>query len=141
MDNWIIILTYIDPHEAHLAKNLLESEGFNVIIKDELTVQENNFHSTTIGGLKLLVRKEEAEQAYILLKKAGYITEEKKKHKIEVFPKSSNPTCPYCNSNDIIAKKRPGYYILFFILLIGFFLPFLKKSYYCFHCEKEWRLK
>ena len=46
MDNWITVISFIYPHEAHLAKGKLESEGFEVVIKDELTVQVNNFYST-----------------------------------------------------------------------------------------------
>lgn len=141
MNNWSVIITFIYPHEAHLAKGLLESEGFDVIIRDELTAQVNNFYSTAIGGVKLLVREEEAVRAYDLLKEAGYIVEEQKEQRLAVFPKQNSRICPFCQSGDVIRKKTPGYVVLFSILLLGLPLPFLKKTCHCFHCEREWRVK
>ena len=52
MNNWKTILTFIHPHEAHMAKNFLEAEGFDVIITDELTAQVNI-------GVNLLIREED----------------------------------------------------------------------------------
>lgn len=50
-------------------------------------------------------------------------------------------TCPYCKSDNVIKKRQTGYLIVLSILLFGFPLPFFKKSYYCFDCEKEWKIK
>lgn len=77
MENWITILTFTYPTQAHLAKAKLQSEGIEVLILDELTAQVNNFFSSAIGGVKLQVRKEDAESAYEILKASGYIKEEK----------------------------------------------------------------
>jgi len=49
--------------------------------------------------------------------------------------------CPYCNSYNVVKKKQAGYIFMFSILLFGLPLPFLKMSYYCFDCEKEWKKK
>lgn len=76
MENWITILTFTYPTQAHFAKAKLESEGIEVLIRDELTAQVNNFLSSAIGGVKLGVRKEDAERAYEILKESGYIKEE-----------------------------------------------------------------
>jgi hypothetical protein len=75
MDNWITIISFTYPHEAHLAKGKLESEGVEVIIKDELTVQVNNFYSNAIGGVKLLVRDFDYDNANQILVESGYIKE------------------------------------------------------------------
>jgi len=48
--------------------------------------------------------------------------------------------CPYCNSDNVIKKKKAGYAIMLSILLFGLPIPFFKKSYYCFDCEKEWEI-
>lgn len=77
MNEWIRILTLTYPHEAHLAKSKLESEGIDVFIKDELTAQVNNFYSNAIGGVKLLVKERDWEHAYRILKESGYIKESK----------------------------------------------------------------
>ncbi len=44
------------PHEAHMIKSKLESEGIVVFLKDELTVQSHNFISNAIGGVKIQIR-------------------------------------------------------------------------------------
>ncbi len=77
MDNWITILTFTYPHEAHLVKGKLESEDISVQIKDELVAQVNNFYSTAIGGVKLQVLEKDFDKAYLILINAGYIKEQK----------------------------------------------------------------
>ncbi len=75
MNNWITIRSFTYPHEAHMAKAMLESEGIEVFIKDELTAQVNNFYSNAIGGVKLLVKQSDYSQALSILVEAGYISE------------------------------------------------------------------
>lgn len=76
MNNWIIIITFTYPHEAYLVKGRLESEGIEVMLKDELTTQVNNFYSNAIGGVKLLVQDSDYERAYKILVESGYIKEQ-----------------------------------------------------------------
>ena len=49
--------------------------------------------------------------------------------------------CTHCKSDNVIMKKQAGYAIMLSFLLFGLPLPFFKKSYYCFDCEKEWTEK
>ncbi len=79
MNNWVTILTFTYPQEAHLIKTKLQSENIEVFIKDELTTQSNNFLSNAIGGVKLQVKEQDYKQAYLLLKDLGYIKEPKQK--------------------------------------------------------------
>ena len=53
MTNWLTIKTFTFPTEAHVVKGYLESNGMDVFLKDEMTVQVNNFYSMppTIFGL------------------------------------------------------------------------------------------
>lgn len=73
MENWRTTITFTQPHEAHFAKGLLESEGIDTIIRDELTAQVNNFYSNAIGDVKLDVKESDFIQATSLLKEGGYI--------------------------------------------------------------------
>lgn len=59
MDKFITILTTQYPHEAHMIKSKLESEGIMVFLKDELTVQSHNFISNAIGGVKIQIRSKD----------------------------------------------------------------------------------
>ena len=77
MDNWIIIISFTYPHEAHMAKAKLESEGIETMIQDELTAQVNNFYSNAIGGVKLLVKENDIERANIILEESKVIIQDK----------------------------------------------------------------
>ena len=50
-------------------------------------------------------------------------------------------TCKFCGSDNVIKKKQAGYAVVLSILLFGLPLPFFKKTYYCFDCEKEWKIE
>jgi hypothetical protein len=76
MDNWITIISFTYPHEAHLAKAKLESEGIEVQIKDEYTVQMNNFYSNALGGVKIQVQKKNLNDANKILIDSGYYKEQ-----------------------------------------------------------------
>ena len=75
MNKWKVILTFTYPHEAHLAKGKLESEGIPVQIRDELTAQVNNLYSNAIGGVKLLVQQKNYDRALKILVESGQIIE------------------------------------------------------------------
>lgn len=73
MDNWITVISFTYPHEAHLVKGKLESEGIEVLVKDELTAQVNHFYSNAIDGVKLQVESSDYEEALQILVDLGYI--------------------------------------------------------------------
>lgn len=101
MAPWIEILSVTYPHEAHLIKSFLESEEIDVILKDELTVQVNNFYSNAVGGIKLCVRQDDAEKARDILTQAGYLKQENEStrnfyNRIEKI-NSKIPVCKHLN--------------------------------------------
>jgi hypothetical protein len=142
-ENWLVILTFVYPHEAHMAKVYLESEGIETQIRDELTAQVNNFYSNAIGGVKLLVKESDLAIGIELLKKGGYITDpgfqEAKIEIVSVQKGFVKDVCPFCKSENISIKRIPN--ILVVIILFVFRIPFpvFKKSYKCFDCGKEWK--
>ncbi|NLC49293.1 MAG: DUF2007 domain-containing protein [Bacteroidales bacterium] len=79
MDHLITVISFTYPHEAHLAKGKLQSEGVEVFIKDEMTTQVNNFYSNAIGGVKLQVRSADFDIAHSILIESGYIQEHAQK--------------------------------------------------------------
>ena len=68
MENLITLTTFEYPFEAQVIKSKLESEGIYVFLKDELTIQIDNFLSNAIGGVKLQVFEKDVAQALELLK-------------------------------------------------------------------------
>lgn len=143
MKDWTEIISFTYPHEAHLAKALLEASNIKVILKDELTIQVHNFLSNAIGGVKIFVKKDNAEEALLILEDAGYIEKNQSEQKeiIEVFSSDYKNICPYCGGVNTIRKKTPGYIFVLSILFLGFPFPFLKKIYYCYDCSKEWKIR
>jgi hypothetical protein len=142
-ENWLVIQTFVYPHEAHMAKTYLESEGIETQIRDELTAQVNNFYSNAIGGVKLLVKESDLAIGIELLKKGGYITDPgfpgAKIEIVNVKIGFVKDVCPFCKSENISIKRVPN--ILVVIILFVFRIPFpiFKKSYKCFDCGKEWK--
>lgn len=72
MGNLVTIYTFSYPHEAAIIQGRIEADGIPTFLKDELTVQTYHFYSNAIGGIKLQVREEDAEQAIAILAEAGY---------------------------------------------------------------------
>lgn len=144
MSNWVTVITFMYPHEAHLAAGVLESEEIAVFLQDELTTQVNNFYSTALGGVKLQVPAEEAGRALEILKEAGYIREPEtaeEPEEVKVFSKEHATLCPYCNSKNVRKNRQPGYVVLLSFLLLHAPIPFFRKNYHCFDCGKEWKVK
>lgn len=141
MDNWITVISFTLPHEAHLAKSKLESEGIKTIIHNELTAQVHNFYSNAIGGVKLLVNKNDKKKAEEILIESGYLVEPELSKTEKLHAKFlQNKRCPYCNSLNFLPKK-PSLLSSFILLLVSWIpIPIIKKRYFCFDCGKEWKI-
>lgn len=145
MGNWVTVITFTYPHDAHFAKAFLESEGFDVMIKDELTAQVNNFFSSAIGGVKLQVSSDVAADAHKILREAGYIQndeeiKQKESSARKIFPAAYAKNCPYCQSDNIAKEKLPGYLAMISLFLLMIPAPFMRKRYHCFECGKGWKV-
>lgn len=64
---WVTIKTYNFAHEAAIAQHLLEEEGVETHLMDELSIQMNPLYSTALGGVKLQVWAEDVEMAMQVL--------------------------------------------------------------------------
>jgi len=133
-ESFITLLSFSQPIEANVAKGRLESEGVEVVLLDEHTVNINWLYSNAIGGVKLQVRESEVEKAQEILSR---LDEE------EVSPEEESDDelthCPSCNSTNVtyeLFSKR-----LFFLswLLLNFPLPFVKRSWRCKECDHHWK--
>lgn len=145
MTNWSIVITFTSPTEAHMAKGYLEANEIDTLIRDELTVQVNNFYSNAIGGVKLLVRNSDLEDAVKLLKDGGYLpngsSDDNKIEVVEIDKSVNTGICPFCKSDNISKQKSMSAFAVVFYLILQIFIPSYRISMKCFDCEKEWRLK
>lgn len=63
MENWCFLYSFTYPHEAHLVRTKLESEGIEVLISDEETIQVVNIYSEALGGVRMHVREVDYQKA------------------------------------------------------------------------------
>ncbi len=68
--NFVIVYSFLYPHEMEIAKHALESHGITCYAEDNLTIQSYQFISNAVGGVKLLVAREDFKQAseFLILK-------------------------------------------------------------------------
>jgi hypothetical protein len=122
MNNDYIILDVFDyTTEANLKKTKLDFEGIRTMLMDEKTVDSDPLISQTIGGVKLLVYKDDLEKAVEIYNEIReYVKNED----------GSDMICPNCGSNRILGAplQRKN---LFFML----FPFFEKKRHICNDCK------
>jgi hypothetical protein len=139
--DWSIVFVATYPQDIYPAQNLLESEGITTFLKDELTAQVNNFYSTAIGGVKLLVHNDDLERSRELLIQGGYIRSEdyQAPPEIEVVRTVNRTHCPYCGSEQISKKKEvnPATIIAYFFIHV--MIPIFKKTWMCWDCGRSWK--
>jgi len=75
MGTLVTIKTFTYSHEAVIIRSRLEADGIRCFVQDELTTQIHPFMSSAIGGVKLQVRDEDAEEAIAMLKESGDLTD------------------------------------------------------------------
>jgi hypothetical protein len=146
MDDLKTLISFTYPHEAHMAKGYLESNGIESILKDEMTVSVNNFYSNAVGGIKLLVNDSNYENGIQLLKDAGYISDNKTKDSfvinvIKNDKAKDEKICPFCKSENIGKNKIVSIWIIPVYAILGLLFPIFRSTYKCFDCDKEWRFQ
>ena len=109
-DNYKILAVFEYSAEATVTKSKLDSEGLQTMLMDEKTIDSDPLISNAIGGVKLLVHKNDFEKAVEI-----YNT-------IRAYQKDKNGNalfCPKCNSSKILVA--PAHRKNFFFMLFPFF--------------------
>src|SRR5277367_2653568 len=91
-----IIGRYRDLTQAMVAKSILDSADIECFLADDNLVRMDWLYSNLVGGIKLVVRHEDAEAANKLL---SQITPEK--FDVPGVGEYEQPKCPNCGSMDI----------------------------------------
>lgn len=141
VDNWSVVYITMYPQDIYSARNLLESEGITTFLKDELTAQVQNFYSTAIGGVKLLVHNSDLGRSRELLVQGGYIVVEDfaEPPRIETVAVSDRKHCPYCGSGQISKTREANPAAVLLTYVLGLALPMFKRTYQCWDCGKSWK--
>ena len=128
-----MIRRYQNLPEALLSKSILDSAGIESFLADENLVRIDWFYSNLVGGIKLLVRAEDAETASKLLAQ-----ETPDKFDVDGVGEYDQPRCPRCQSLDVSydeLNKRIAYGGM---LVAGIPIPVTSERWKCHACGNEW---
>ncbi len=118
--------------EAIIYKGKLESEGIEVFLRDNLTIDADPLVSNAIGGVKLCVKQQDEQKALAVLNDISAYSLDDSGNAI---------TCPNCGSTKVdffttVHDLKSLLSFLFSVLLV--LLPFYTKyKYKCSACHFE----
>jgi len=123
----ITIRTFQNYFSAHILLTRLRSMGIECYLKDEFTVTIDPVLSNAVGGIKLVVKKENEEEACKILQQLD-----------EEFMKSA--VCPRCGNHTIeLVPKKTTTNMATAILswLFGSYAVSAENVYQCSACKYE----
>lgn len=129
----VMIRRYQGLSEALLSKSILESAGIESFLADENLIRIDWFYSNLVGGIKLLVRGEDAEEAIKVLEQST-----PEAFQVEGVGEYQQPQCPKCRSLDVAfdeLNKRVAYGG---VLFAGAQSPATSDHWKCHACGHEW---
>jgi hypothetical protein len=128
----VTIRQFRDLPEALLAKGSLESAGIQCFLRDDNMVRLDWFISNFIGGIKLAVQPEDAENAQKLLDEP--ILEGLYVEGIGLY---EQPRCPKCQSLDVNFREL-DHSIAYLSAFLRVPMPVQRKAWRCHDCDAEW---
>lgn len=127
---FIILNSYNNYIEAHIAKGVLEEQGIRCWLKDENTITIDPILTNAVGGIKIMIAKEDEQKA------VGNLNKLRNEQKLTVI-------CPACGSNNIelVSTPRKTYNWISAIstFFLGSFAIVIEKVNHCFDCKHEFR--
>jgi hypothetical protein len=133
LQEWVRVKRYRDLRQADIGKSVLDSSGIESLLVDHNVIRMDWFWSNLIGGVRLIVRPEDTDEANALLRQP--ILEQFDYAAGETF---EQPRCPKCNSLDIAFEsihEGIGYASAW---LIGLPLLIRSEKWICNACDARW---
>lgn len=128
--HFVLLQSFTNYIDAHILLGRLQEEGINCWLKDENTVTINPVWTGAVGGIKLMVAKEQKERAFELLQQ--FLQQTK-----SIF------LCPQCGSNDIqlisSPRKAANWFSALASFLLGDYAIAASKTWHCFTCGAEFK--
>jgi hypothetical protein len=126
----VTIATYAKPEEAHLARLRLCREDIPAFVIGEAVVQLNWAWTILVGGVRLQVAEDDAENARRVLRAEPVVME----------GPNSSVLCPHCAGEDVevyFKARRLGVLSLFLHFPFFFFTRWHRWK--CAKCGRTWR--
>jgi hypothetical protein len=139
MDEKLAVVGQYDKAEmAHLDRIALEGAGIQAFLNEENTVSINWFYTIFAGGIKLLVRQNDLEQARQILQdvRNNPAVDENSQ---PIFEKDEEFLCPACGSTKIDFETYSHKWVLLSILFLKFPLPVKINRVVCRQCGHKWK--
>jgi rubredoxin len=116
--------------EAIIYQGKLESQGVDVFLRDNNTVDSNPLYSNAVGGVKLFVKTEDFKKANEILGEVSLYSVDDDHQLIK---------CPKCGAEQIEMETAvTGIKTLFTVFFLGLAaLLFEKHKYKCQNCKYE----
>ena len=116
--------------EAIIYKGKLESQGIDVFLRDNNTIDSNPLYSNLLGGVKLYVKTEDFDKAVEILGDINLYSVDDDNHFIK---------CPKCGKEQVeMETSITGLKSLFRVIFLGAFaLLFAKHKNKCQNCQFE----
>jgi hypothetical protein len=120
-DNYTTLAVFEFSTEAYVTKSKLDSEGIRTMLMDEKTIDTDPLLSQAIGGVKLLIHKEDKERAVAIYSTIREYVKDEEGNEIH---------CVSCGSHQVLIAplRRKN---LFFML----FPFFERRRHICNHCK------
>ncbi len=96
----VTVAVFTNSIEATLAQQRLEAEGIAAFLKDEATVNVAWYLTIAVGGIKLLVLREQAKQAASILAEAS-----QEDYSALLEEEEEKPTVPRASVADRLAER------------------------------------
>jgi len=128
----VAIRRYRDLPQAAMAQSILESAGIESFLADANLVRMDWFYSNAVGGIKVVVREEDAEEARQILEQ-----EIPESIEVEGSGRYEQPRCPKCGSFDVsldALDRRVSYGSLW----LGVPIHATVKGWSCASCGHRW---
>jgi hypothetical protein len=128
----VTVRQFRDLPEALLAKSILDAAGIECLLGDENMVRMDWFISNALGGVKVWVRREDADAAAKLLDQSHA-----EAFSVDGVGEYKQPRCPKCQSFDVSFEelnKSVAYSSAFF----GVPLPLKRHGWRCHSCGHAW---
>ncbi|WP_179351135.1 putative signal transducing protein [Winogradskyella vidalii] len=134
-DTFVTIAKFQYSAEAEIIKGRLESDGIQVFLKDNITIDTDPLVSHAIGGIKLNVLAKDQDKAKDILQSINAYA---------LNDVGEPITCPNCGNNRIELYSTITDFKSLISFLIGFItgtLPFSTRyQYKCEDCKTEFPL-
>ena len=133
-DELVTIMTFRDLPLALLAQGKLDAEGIESVLADENVVRMDWFWANAMGGIKLRVSAEDADEALQLLNEGIPPSLDVEDERFE------QPSCPKCGSLDV-RFDAPGRGVQLAALYVGPLpVPAGKQRWICDACDAQWEV-